>query len=489
MSGPPPPSSRSPPMPPSSMSASPPPNSSSLPSPPSSTSSPSPPNRSSAPVPPTRSSSPSPPASSSAAVPPMIVSVPPSPGGTSRAGNVASPLRTSAPPPPSAAKSSTPLAVTSTSASSGWALLRTIPSLRNRKSSGPPVPTIVSRSGNPPPRSTANSISSVPSPSGVVSPGSNIPPDRSMVNSVVPIEASVARIVSTVSTVGFPHGITEVASRTTMSRPSLTTVASSSAAPSVTWIVAPLNEHATTARAGAGMPVVPSACCDVQEAFGVLHALPRAGGPVVLDRSPGHRGRHLALPVRPHRRHRAPRLGTRRVQPGGVRLSPPDRSGHGARPGRRGDLSRAERPPHHGHRFLAEHRGPPGPAVLGDDARVRGLDGSHHLDHGVANHRGAVRLMAVGHVLIMHVFDAGVARVDFDFVVDRWSSPFWRTWDWMLLSLALLHGINGTRVIVQDYVRRPGWRLAWNWTFAVVGFSLFVLGSVIVFTFNPAQFR
>ena len=49
----------------------------------------------------------------------------------------------------------------------------------------------------------------------------------------------------------------------------------------------------------------------------------------------------------------------------------------------------------------------------------------------------------------MHVFDTGVARVDFDFVVDRWSSPFWRTWDWMLLSLALLHGVNGTRVIIE----------------------------------------
>jgi succinate dehydrogenase / fumarate reductase, membrane anchor subunit len=97
--------------------------------------------------------------------------------------------------------------------------------------------------------------------------------------------------------------------------------------------------------------------------------------------------------------------------------------------------------------------------------------------------------LAVGHVLIMHVFDTGVARVDFDFVVDRWSSPFWRTWDWMMLVLALLHGVNGVRVIVQDYVRSPGGRLAWNWAFGVVGFTLLVLGTVIVFTFDPAQFR
>lgn len=97
--------------------------------------------------------------------------------------------------------------------------------------------------------------------------------------------------------------------------------------------------------------------------------------------------------------------------------------------------------------------------------------------------------LAVGHVLIMHVFETGVQRVNYSFVVDRWSSPFWRSWDWLMLSLALLHGINGVRVIVQDYVRSPGGRLAWNSIFAVVGFTLFVLGTIIVFTFNPAQFR
>jgi succinate dehydrogenase / fumarate reductase membrane anchor subunit len=96
--------------------------------------------------------------------------------------------------------------------------------------------------------------------------------------------------------------------------------------------------------------------------------------------------------------------------------------------------------------------------------------------------------LAVGHVLIMHVLDTGVDRVNFNFVAERWASPFWRTWDWMMLALALLHGINGVRVIIQDYVRRPGWRLAWNWSFAVVGFTLFVLGTIIVFTFDPTAF-
>ncbi|MEW6059303.1 MAG: succinate dehydrogenase hydrophobic membrane anchor subunit [Actinomycetota bacterium] len=94
--------------------------------------------------------------------------------------------------------------------------------------------------------------------------------------------------------------------------------------------------------------------------------------------------------------------------------------------------------------------------------------------------------LAVGHVLIMHVGGTGVSRVDFAFVASRWESPVWRTWDWALLSLALLHGINGLRVVVQDYVRPVAWRFTVNMLFLIVGFVLFVLGSVVVFTFDPS---
>jgi succinate dehydrogenase / fumarate reductase membrane anchor subunit len=94
-------------------------------------------------------------------------------------------------------------------------------------------------------------------------------------------------------------------------------------------------------------------------------------------------------------------------------------------------------------------------------------------------------VLVVGHVLIMHVLDEGVDRVDFGFVQARWASPFWRTWDWALLVLALIHGINGLRVMVQDYVRWPGARFAVNMLFYATGFGLFVLGTVVVFTFDP----
>ena len=96
-------------------------------------------------------------------------------------------------------------------------------------------------------------------------------------------------------------------------------------------------------------------------------------------------------------------------------------------------------------------------------------------------------VLAVGHVLIMHIPDGGVSRVDFAFVAVRWQSPFWQTWDWALLVLALIHGINGLRNITLDYVRLPGLRLVINMFFYMLGFMLFVLGTVIVFTFDPTK--
>jgi succinate dehydrogenase / fumarate reductase membrane anchor subunit len=96
-------------------------------------------------------------------------------------------------------------------------------------------------------------------------------------------------------------------------------------------------------------------------------------------------------------------------------------------------------------------------------------------------------VLALGHTWIMHLPAGGVSRINFGFVAVRWESPFWRTWDWMLLILALLHGINGLRNITLDYVRRPGWRFALNMTYYVLGFTLMVLGTVIVVTFDPTK--
>jgi succinate dehydrogenase / fumarate reductase membrane anchor subunit len=95
--------------------------------------------------------------------------------------------------------------------------------------------------------------------------------------------------------------------------------------------------------------------------------------------------------------------------------------------------------------------------------------------------------LVIGHVLIMHVFGGGIERVNFQFVAVRWQSPFWRTWDWLVLILAIIHGINGLRVIALDYIRPTGVRIAVSWAFYIIGTVLVALGSIIVFTFDPCR--
>lgn len=131
---------------------------------------------------------------------------------------------------------------------------------------------------------------------------------------------------------------------------------------------------------------------------------------------------------------------------------------------------------------------PPRRGALGYGGRERPAGGWELWTWLFMRVSGVVLLvLAVGHVLIMHVWGGGVDRVNFSFVATRWQSPFWRSWDWMLLSLALLHGINGLRVVVMDYIRPVAWRFLANMFFYVVGFALFVLGTVVVFTFDPSR--
>ena len=62
--------------------------------------------------------------------------------------------------------------------------------------------------------------------------------------------------------------------------------------------------------------------------------------------------------------------------------------------------------------------------------------------------------LALGHLFIMLMWQNGVYRIDFNYVAERWRSPFWQTWDLLLLWLAQLHGGNGMRTIIADYARK-----------------------------------
>ncbi|MYW68452.1 succinate dehydrogenase [Streptomyces sp. SID8379] len=94
-------------------------------------------------------------------------------------------------------------------------------------------------------------------------------------------------------------------------------------------------------------------------------------------------------------------------------------------------------------------------------------------------------VLVLGHLLIQLVLDGGVSKIGFAFVAGRWASPFWQGWDLLMLWLAMLHGANGLRTVINDYAERPTTRM-WlkGLLYAATVFTV-LLGTLVIFTFDP----
>lgn len=95
--------------------------------------------------------------------------------------------------------------------------------------------------------------------------------------------------------------------------------------------------------------------------------------------------------------------------------------------------------------------------------------------------------LVLGHMLIMHLLDGGVDRIDYDFVASRWAGFFWRAYDWLLLALAMLHGAIGGRTAITDHIRKPFWRGALKTLLYSAVFVLLGLGTLVIVTFDASQ--
>lgn len=97
----------------------------------------------------------------------------------------------------------------------------------------------------------------------------------------------------------------------------------------------------------------------------------------------------------------------------------------------------------------------------------------------------ALLFMALGHLVIMHLIN-NVEIINYEFVAARYATPFWRTYDLIMLWLAMVHGLNGARIVVDDYVLKRGWRLMALGTLWAIGIVFLALGSLVILTFQPA---
>jgi len=87
-----------------------------------------------------------------------------------------------------------------------------------------------------------------------------------------------------------------------------------------------------------------------------------------------------------------------------------------------------------------------------------------------------------------HVFTNNIVmnagEIDFDYVAQRLAQPAVRVMDSFLLGLALLHGTNGLRYVVDDYIKRPQARFWVKAVLYTVVAALFVVGVMTLWTFT-----
>jgi succinate dehydrogenase / fumarate reductase, membrane anchor subunit len=84
------------------------------------------------------------------------------------------------------------------------------------------------------------------------------------------------------------------------------------------------------------------------------------------------------------------------------------------------------------------------------------------------------------HLLYMHMVIT-VDNLSFENIAERWSGPFgiwWRIFDASLLFMGMLHGYNGVRWNINDYVHNRFWNRFLKILLYIIGAILIILGCL-----------
>lgn len=94
-------------------------------------------------------------------------------------------------------------------------------------------------------------------------------------------------------------------------------------------------------------------------------------------------------------------------------------------------------------------------------------------------------VLIFGHLFVNLMLGEGVKGLDFAFVAGKLTDPFWMVWDTLLLWLALIHGANGMRTIVNDYAHNRLVGVILKGAILVATVVLLILGTLVIYTFDP----
>jgi succinate dehydrogenase / fumarate reductase cytochrome b subunit len=96
---------------------------------------------------------------------------------------------------------------------------------------------------------------------------------------------------------------------------------------------------------------------------------------------------------------------------------------------------------------------------------------------------GVIIVVLVGlHLYIMH-FQNDITDITGQFVFNRFAAdPIWVAVDLLMLFLVWLHGLNGLRIVITDYMRRGSPRRIVLYVVGAIGLIWLVAGGLVLFT-------
>jgi succinate dehydrogenase / fumarate reductase membrane anchor subunit len=97
-------------------------------------------------------------------------------------------------------------------------------------------------------------------------------------------------------------------------------------------------------------------------------------------------------------------------------------------------------------------------------------------------------LLAVGHMVMQHITH-DVHDVTVGWILgQRWGLTWIRVWDFGLLGLAFVHGLNGFRAVIQDYIHNATALKLVKLLLIAVGLVILLMGAAaIIFVPVPAR--
>ena len=97
----------------------------------------------------------------------------------------------------------------------------------------------------------------------------------------------------------------------------------------------------------------------------------------------------------------------------------------------------------------------------------------------------ALLVLAVGHMLIQHVFNSST-NLTIQFAAQQWRAWGWKAYDMLLLIFAYIHGINGLRYVLEDYIHNRRLIRTINIFLAIFAIATLIWAGFAIAAFDPA---